>query len=290
MEPFVGRKTAHLWWMFSCTRTLLPLVGGKKRFCRKSLPRAICEWCPISRTWAFLDWRGQTAFLFCVSRRFVTCRSAWRRCSAGTSWHTIRTGPWRSASCAIRSSPATTTSKCTWRTCTGKRRARGGRALSLVVAEMALGSIYWPVDHSYCTYVARAKMCECTFLPSHYRPVTSISVQSLCLHLGFVLKQLKMELHKINEDLLFSTYTRTLFFSDPAKVFVFWTLWMAPHSLVEETGCLFWDTVWLWCWSYLIIEICFLLSVFSYQTGGLVLVMKDLVLPSCLMTSWYHRR
>lgn len=60
--------------------------------------------------------------MFC---RCVTCHSAWRRCSADISWRTTLTGPWQSASCAIRSSPGTTTSKCTWRMSTEKQRARG---------------------------------------------------------------------------------------------------------------------------------------------------------------------
>lgn len=59
-----------------------------------------------------------------VFHRCATCHSAWRRCWADISWHTTPTGPWPSASCAIRSSPGTTTSKCTWRMCTGKRKAR----------------------------------------------------------------------------------------------------------------------------------------------------------------------
>lgn len=104
MEPFVRHKTAHLWRMLSCR---LP-VGGVTKVYHAAVHRA-------------------NPTVSCLSRRSATCRSAWRRCSADISWHTTLTDPWRSASCAIRSSPATTTSKSTWRTCTGRRRARGSR-------------------------------------------------------------------------------------------------------------------------------------------------------------------
>lgn len=60
----------------------------------------------------------------CLFSRCATCHSAWRRCSAGISSHTTLTGPWQNASCAIRSSPGTTTSKYIWRMSTGKQRAR----------------------------------------------------------------------------------------------------------------------------------------------------------------------
>lgn len=87
---------------------------------------------PLSGRSATCDLRAvPQVSVLCLSGRFATCRSAWRRCSADTSSPTIPTGPWPSASCATRSSPATTTSKSTWRTCTGKRRARGSRTAHL---------------------------------------------------------------------------------------------------------------------------------------------------------------
>lgn len=63
---------------------------------------------------------------FCsgIGCRFVTYRSVWRRCWSGINLPTIPTGLWRSAHSATRSSPATTTSKCTWRTSTERRRGR----------------------------------------------------------------------------------------------------------------------------------------------------------------------
>lgn len=125
------------------------------------------------------------SFLFCVSRRFATCRSAWRRCSAGTSWPTILTGPWRSASCATRSSPATTTSKCTWRTCTGKRRARGPRALP----DLALRSISWPVGDTCCASVACVRAQRRVHALFYHHIFTVLSHYPSCLWLEFVLKQ-----------------------------------------------------------------------------------------------------
>lgn len=146
MESFVQCKMAHLWWMLSCMHSLSLLVKKKKQYlsprsvasdlqiilcvsgcaCDKpelcseqrnvvnKLKLKVCLFCLL---WLFL-------FKSCVFSRCVTCHSAWRRCSAGTSLHTTRTGPWQSASCAIRSSPGTTTSKYIWRMSTGRRRAR----------------------------------------------------------------------------------------------------------------------------------------------------------------------